>query len=112
MAIYDDTKPMEPVRIYDKGVKFENASEKDYRLNYRVGNMIAPAILSKEALGTMIDEFISSLRENRTPKTDGRAGRRVVQVLEAMSESMANGGQPVRIHSDLNYETQIGKKSA
>ena len=40
----------------------------------------------------MVDEFAQSIREDRAPQTDGRAGLRILRVLESASASMASGG--------------------
>ena len=44
----------------------------------------------------MVTEFASAIREQRPPRTDGLAGLRVLSVLEAISESLAAHGQPMR----------------
>ena len=40
----------------------------------------------------MCGEFVSSIRENRSPLTDGAAGLRVVRLLEAAQQSIDGGG--------------------
>ena len=40
----------------------------------------------------MVGEFAASIREGRAPLTDGRAGLRVLAVLEAASESQRRAG--------------------
>jgi hypothetical protein len=65
--------------------------------------MSAPALPEREALGTMALEFADAIIARRPARTDGRAGLRVLDVLDAASRSLAARGQLVRIDamSDL-----------
>jgi predicted dehydrogenase len=108
MVVYDDNTPVEKVRIYDKGVQLEKLTESDLRVNYRIGDMVAPVIQQKEALAEMLNEFVNCIREKRKPLSDGLQGRRVVQVLEAVSESLQKKGQPIAV-TDSGAK---GKKAA
>lgn len=97
MVVYDDNTPVEKVRVYDKSVQLEQLTETDLRVNYRIGDMIAPVIPQREALADMLQEFVSCIQENRPALSDGESGRRVVLVLEALAESMRKNGQPVQL---------------
>jgi predicted dehydrogenase len=108
MAVYDDTQPMEKIKIYDKTVQLDQADDTDFRVNYRAGSMFAPAIKQKEALLSMVEEFANSIADNRVPLTDGIAGSKVVQVLEALSKSLYNDGRPEDIVNQ--FFAQSGSK--
>ena len=99
MIVYDDTEPSEKIKVYDKGVTIETNVEKIHQhlVEYRIGDMYAPRIEPTEALYLVAKEFVDSIREQRTPLTDGQAGRRVVRILEAADKSLAQGGQPVAL---------------
>jgi predicted dehydrogenase len=99
MIVYDDTEPSEKVKVYDKGVKVEAGVEEIHRylVEYRIGDMYAPRLDSTEALHLVAKEFVDSIRESRAPLTDGRAGLRVVRILEAANQSLTRGGQPVEL---------------
>jgi predicted dehydrogenase len=97
MVVYDDNIPVEKVKVYDKGVQLDQLNKNDFRVNYRVGNMVAPVISQKEALGQVIADFIGSILHNKAPVADGQAGQRIVQILEALSKSMEAGGVTVEI---------------
>ncbi|NQY99299.1 MAG: Gfo/Idh/MocA family oxidoreductase [Bdellovibrionales bacterium] len=109
MAVYDDTQPMEKIKIYDKTVQLDQADDTDFRVNYRVGSMFAPAIKNKEALLAMVEEFAASITEKRQPLTDGIAGAQVVQILEALSKSLANDGRPVDIQNRFDTQNWVAK---
>ena len=95
MIVYDDLEPSEKIKIYDKGININNDSENVYKflVDYRIGDMWAPQLDSTEALQTEARHFIRCLEREEYPITDGDAGLRVVQILEAASRSMADGGQ-------------------
>lgn len=96
MAVWDDVSPASRLQIYDKGVEVASELDADERIrqivSYRTGDMLAPALGEREALSIEIEEFVSAIRERRPALTDGRAGLRVLQILEAASISLANGG--------------------
>ncbi|HUP58237.1 MAG TPA: Gfo/Idh/MocA family oxidoreductase [Bdellovibrionota bacterium] len=97
MAIYDDNLPTEKIKIYDKSVSLSSVDEKDFRVNYRIGDMTAPAISAHEALRSVISHFVDCVRKGTRPICDGVVGRRVVEILEAASISLSEGGRPVTI---------------
>jgi predicted dehydrogenase len=98
--IYDDLEASEKIRIYDHGVSFEVSdleTRKQVLVNYRRGDMRAPAIDNKEALGVEAREIAAALRGGPLPPGTGEAGLDVVRVLEAAGKSLAAGGARVLI---------------
>jgi predicted dehydrogenase len=96
MLVWNDLDPAQRISMYDKGIELDDEAEGETRrqrlISYRVGDMIAPALPEYEALGAMVTELASSIREKRPSRTDGEAGLRVLRLLEAASASMAGGG--------------------
>ena len=99
MVIYNDLEGSEKIKIYDKGVHLKPRSEKLYEslVSYRIGDMRAPRLSQKEALQTEVEHFIGCIQRKKTPLTDGSAGLRVIQILEAASESMHHQGKRVAV---------------
>jgi predicted dehydrogenase len=103
--IWDDLNPAQRVAIFDRGVDLAAPQEigaderRDMLISYRSGDMIAPAIGEKEALRSMVDEFADAIRERRAPLTDGRAGLRVLDILEAASRSLEFRGAVVGLRA-------------
>jgi predicted dehydrogenase len=101
MILYDDME-LEKIRVYDRGITFEEASEEAYALqiDYRTGDMWAPRLDVTEALGSMISDFVRCIGSRARPLTDGEAGLRIVCTLESACQSMAEGGRRVDIPGD------------
>jgi predicted dehydrogenase len=99
MIVYDDLEPSEKVKIYDRGITVDAPSEAVYELlvGYRVGDMWAPQVSLTEALRVETQHFVDCVRTGQRPLTDGRAGLRVVRILEAATTSLGRGGHPVEI---------------
>src|SRR3954453_20798862 len=97
-VVWDDMNPSQRLSVYDRGVDRQALEEldaddcKQMRISYRTGDMVAPALREQEALGVMMAEFAAAIRERRPAATDGRAGLRVMTVLEAAARSLALDG--------------------
>ena len=59
--------------------------------------MWAPRLDNIEALRIEAEHFVDCIRTGRVPDSDGRAGLRVVRILEAAHDSMLKGGAPVEL---------------
>lgn len=100
MVVYDDLEATEKVKIYDKGVDVspDTSEENRYRtlVEYRVGDMLAPAYDLTEALRKEAEHFAECILKNSVPLTSGEAGLRVVRILEAANASLSSGA-PVQL---------------
>ena len=101
MIVYDDLEQSEKIKVYDKGITLNNHQnpEKLYQMlvGYRTGDMLAPQIDGTEALRREIDHFLRCIERAAEPETGGGAGLRVVEILQAASQSMAQRGRPVEL---------------
>lgn len=99
MIVYDDMEPTEKVKIYDRGITVNHDPEQRSRLltGYRNGDVLAPNLDTSEALRLMAKEFADSILEGRQPLTDGRAGYRVVRLLEAAQQSLEQSGREIEL---------------
>ncbi|WP_284581445.1 Gfo/Idh/MocA family oxidoreductase [Streptomyces sp. 2P-4] len=103
--VWDDLNPSQRVAVYDRGVDLTAPQElredqrRDALVSYRTGDMVAPALGEKEALRTMVEEFAAAVRHRRPALTDGRAGLRVLDILEAASRSLAFHGAVVGLRT-------------
>jgi predicted dehydrogenase len=102
--VWDDLNPQQRLCVYDRGVEFAASNpDVDARtavtVSYRLGEMSAPALPEREALSAMAQEFAEAILTGRTPRTDGRAGLRVLDVLDAASRSLTARGELIRVDS-------------
>ncbi len=101
MIVYDDLDQSEKIKVYDKGITLNNHQnpEKLYQMlvGYRTGDMLAPQIDGTEALRREVDHFLRCIEQQQEPETGGGAGLRVVEILQAASQSMAQRGRPVEL---------------
>lgn len=96
-AVWNDLSPTQPLAVYDRGVDWSE-DPVQRRVSYRIGDMVAPALPTGEALRAVMAEFASAIIEKRAPLTDGRSGLRVLAQLEAASASLAAGGAFVPVN--------------
>jgi len=98
MLVWNDLEADEKIKVYDKGVNITNR-EGVYELlvNYRSGDMWAPQLEQVEALREELSYFIDCISSGQDPLNDGHAGLRVVQMLEAASESLNKRGALINL---------------
>lgn len=99
MAIYDDLAADTRLRVYDCGVDGLEPDDPEYkrRVEYRVGDMWAPHIPSKEPLAVLAAHFIACVIGNEQPRTGAESAVRVARILEAATKSLNQGGAPVTL---------------
>jgi predicted dehydrogenase len=99
MILYDDLEPSEKLKVYDKGIRVTPGLEDVYRMlvSYRSGDMWAPRLDTTEALQTEALHFIDCVENGRLPETDGPAGLRMINTIEAAEASLRDRGRLVEI---------------
>jgi predicted dehydrogenase len=104
--VWDDLNPSQRISLYDRGVDLADPADlapDDRRqaiVSYRSGDMVAPALPEREALQGVMAEFAECIRTGRTPRTDGWAGLRVLDILEAANRSLEFAGAVVPLRAD------------
>lgn len=97
MVVYDDTSP-EPVRVFDSGVSLPDPTTfGEYKLSYRTGDIVSPAIPPIEPLSLELGEFVSACAGGPAPRSSARLGLDVVRTIEAANKSAADRGTPVAL---------------
>ena len=102
MVVWNDLLPSQRVSVFESGVDLADdelsLGERQRRqVNYRIGDMVAPALEETEALRKALREWVRAIRGRRPPLTDGHAGLRVLRVLEAAQVSLRDSGGPVAL---------------
>lgn len=105
--VWDDLQPQQRVTVYDRGIDLvagagaDAAQKRAVNISYRLGDAWAPALPEREALGVMVGELAAAIREGRPPRTDASAGIRVLDVLEAASLSLTDGGRLTQLRDTV-----------
>jgi len=101
MLVYDDTEPNEKLKIYDKRVDvppyYDTFAEFHY--SYHYGDMYSPYIKQMEPLKLEAETFLNCLNNGNTSESCGNKGLKVVQILEAASESIKRDGAKVDVEN-------------
>ena len=78
MAVYDETTPLEMLKIYDKGIDLHP----DGSVSYRHGASTLPYLDPVEPLRLECEDFVHAIRTGERPRAHGEVGLAVVRVLE------------------------------
>jgi len=97
MVVFDDVEASEKLRIYDKGVRSPSYDTYSEYLSLRFGDITIPSIKMVEPLRTEAAHFVQCVESRKEPKTSGRDGLRVVNILVAAQSSLKHGGVPVKL---------------
>jgi predicted dehydrogenase len=99
MVVYDDTEPLEKLKIYDARVEvpphYDTFAEFTY--SYHYGDAYVPYIKQDEPLKLECQHFLESIRGESAPITSGRQGLEVVRILEAAGISLRQHGGVVTL---------------
>jgi len=103
MAVFDDTDPVEKIKIFDKGVEtpftYSNYGE---ALTLRFGDIFAPNIEMAEPLRLECRHFVDCILEKKQPITDVSFGLDVVRVLDAAQQSLKQSGARITFGDDID----------
>jgi predicted dehydrogenase len=87
MATFDDMSLERKIEIYDKGFDQDFSSYGEYIA--RSGDIHSPRVSNEEPLRIECRHFIDCIAEGRQPRSGPQSGLRVVRVLEALQDSLA-----------------------
>jgi predicted dehydrogenase len=91
MAVFDDRAvPGEKLVVYDKGADWVNNQPVP-----RQGDGTPVSYEGSEPLRMEMEHFLECMGTRQQPRTDGRSGLRVLQVLQAAQQSLQMGGSRV-----------------
>ncbi len=100
MLVYDDVEPTDKIKIYDKRVEIPPHYDTfaEFQYSYHYGGMYAPFLKMVEPLKAECEHFLNCIITGTKPESSGMEGLKVVQVLEAATMSLKNGGGRVEIN--------------
>jgi predicted dehydrogenase len=97
MVTWDDTNPVEPVRIYDKGVMEEPFYDSfgEFHLRLRDADIRIPKVNLQEPLRAQAETFIRRIQDGTPTLSEDEAGLRVMKCLTAIQESLRHEGKRI-----------------
>jgi UDP-2-acetamido-3-amino-2,3-dideoxy-glucuronate N-acetyltransferase len=90
MAVFDDVAKEGKLKLYDKGIEWENGQP--IIRQTAESTLFFPPV---EPLREELEHFVDCVRNREQPRTDGANGIRVLRVLDACQRSIEEGGRPV-----------------
>jgi predicted dehydrogenase len=104
MLVYDDLASNDKIKIYDKRVEapphYDTFAEFQYAYHY--GDMYAPHVQQVEPLRVECRHFLDSIEMEMEPRSSGRKGMEVVQILEASSRSLHDEGAAIYLSDRIS----------
>ena len=102
MILYDDTEPLEKIKIYDRRVEapphYDSFGE--FQFSYHYGDVRSPHLNQVEPLTALCQDFLDSIENHSQPASSGLEGLQVVKILESASRSLKDRGANVVLHWD------------
>src|SRR5207248_2265246 len=109
MIVYDDTEPLEKLKIYDARVEvpphYDSFAEFTY--SYHYGDAYVPYIKQDEPLKIECQHFMDCIRDGGTPLAGGQLGLEVVRILEAASGSLRQRGSAVALGAPATWTNGV-----
>ena len=98
-VVLNDLDPTEKLRVYDRRIErtADPVDKHQVLFDYRLGDIWSPHVGTDEPLAAVVQHFADCILKEQTPITDGRAGLRILELLEATDRSLALGGTPVPV---------------
>jgi predicted dehydrogenase len=97
MVVFDDMETSEKLKIYDKGVGSPSYDTYGEYLSLRFGDITIPNVRMIEPLRAEAEHFVRCIESRKEPKTGGRDGLRVVNILIAAQRSLEGKGVPISL---------------
>lgn len=90
MVVFDDTEPIEKIRVYDRGVSYHpvDGGYAAFLTSIHDGDITIPALPRREPLKDQLLHFIECVVSGQRPAPDAIAGAAVVRMLERAQEAM------------------------
>ena len=98
MLVYDDIADTKVI-IFDKGVEVPpySVTEAEFRASYRQGDETVYPLQWTEPLRNECSHFLDCIRTGAIPRSSGKDGLKVVQILETAQRSLENHSCELKI---------------
>ena len=99
MLVYDDIHPTDKIQVHDKSVERPSYSDTfgDFAYSYKYGDIVIPKLEGGEPIRRQLDHFVDCVHGRAQCRSSATQGLRVVEVIEAINESIKQGGASIQI---------------
>ncbi|MBC8113469.1 MAG: Gfo/Idh/MocA family oxidoreductase [Candidatus Saccharimonas sp.] len=114
MATWDDMNLSSPVTVYDRGAvatKSSSNSGEFHKVQMWDIDVCRPEIMAGEPLRVQNNAFLKAIQTGSVDRSDGRFALGVVHVLQAVTESLALGGVPIRLDDSVAADVVPERRS-
>ena len=97
--IYNDLDVNEKIKVFDSVIEIGADVEERRKalISYRNGDVWSPNISTGEPLSRMTDHFVKCIKTGQQPISDGKAGLRIVKILDAAQRSIKSPSGRVNV---------------
>lgn len=96
--LYNDIEPTDKIKVYDKGVVFNEESErKELLQDYRTGEIYIPKYDTREALSKVVEAFYRNVQLGEDSMSSGKKALEVSFILEMIQKSILLNGKEIAI---------------
>jgi predicted dehydrogenase len=89
MVVWDDLNVEERLKIYSSGIEFQSEEQRSVILpSYRIGDVYSPRLANIEPVARLVDHFGQVILQGCASPVDGRAGLRIVKLLELSQQAL------------------------
>lgn len=98
MLLFDDVSS-EKLKVINMGRNYQSLKGDfgSFQLSTKDGDILIPNIKYPEPLKLEYDHFIDCVRNGKTPAPDAESGLRVVEILEAVCDSIKGNGKKISL---------------
>jgi predicted dehydrogenase len=99
MVVYDDIEPTDKIQIHDKSVGRAIYSDTfdEFAYSYKYGDIVIPRLAGGEPIRRELEHLVDCIHGKTTCRSSAEQGAQVMQVIEAINESMKNDGARIDI---------------
>lgn len=97
--IYNDLDVDEKIKVFDRGIEVGEDLERRHKalISYRSGDVWSPNLATHEPLARMAGHFVTCIKAGQQPISDGKAGLRIVKILDAAQRGIKSQNGRVNI---------------
>ena len=102
MLTFDDMNPTRPLRRYDKGVRMHPKDQysdtfQSFRMSIHQGETTELDVTTGSPLEAECNHFVDCVANRKQPLSDGKNGLEIVRILEALTRSQHEKGNPISV---------------